>query len=188
VNRLVSALAAHPQVVEQTVDYEVAGRKNVSFGLLLDVLGDDVFSSSELQRIQDDLQLRQRLEASYLPTISAPDWEDALSRTEKRTAIKAGWWTVMIAGSSGHFGLTAPQDSSRSELVAFFIGPPATAGILVYDPSLGATTEVAGGPHCGLSIRGRCLEGTCHGCAAFEVYDERDHSTGIRCMCPHKDG
>jgi hypothetical protein len=145
-----------------------------------------VFSGPELHRIQDDLQLRQRLETSYLPTISAPDWEYALSLTENRTAINSGWWTVMIAGTSGHFGLTAPQDGSGAELVALFTGPAASAEILVYGPALGTVIEVTGGPHCGPSSRGRCYEGTCHGCAAFEVYDEATHSTGIKCMCSHQ--
>jgi hypothetical protein len=180
-NRLVKALIARPQVIEQT-----AGQGDPSFGLLLDALGDLVFSGSELQRIQADLQLRQRLETGYLPTISAPDWNYAMSLTENRTAIKSGWWTVMVAGASGHFGLTAPQDGSGSEVVALFTGPAASAEILVYDPALGTLGEVTGGPHCGPPSRGRCREGTCHGCEPFEVYDEASHSTGIMCMCSHQ--
>jgi hypothetical protein len=177
VNRLVKALNARPQVIEQT-----AGQRDPSFGLLLDALGDAVFSESELHRIQNDPQLRQRLETSYLPTISAPDWEDAMSLTENRTAINSGWWTVMIAGTSGHFGLTAPQDGSGAELVALFTGPAASVWILAYDPALGTLSEVTSRPHCGAPSRGRCYEGTCHGCKAFEVYDEATHS-GIKCMC-----
>jgi hypothetical protein len=73
-------------------------------------------SESELHRIQNDRQLRRRLETSYLPTISAPDWDDALSLTENRTTTNSGWWTVMVAGTSGHFGLTAPQEGSGTEL------------------------------------------------------------------------
>ena len=181
-NRLVNALIARPQVIEQT-----AGKGNVGFGLLMFALGDIVFSRSELHRIQDDLQLFQRLETSYLPTISAPDWKDALSLTENRAAVKSGWWTVMIAGTSGRFGLTAPQDAPGSELVALFDGPAASARILVYDPALGTVTEVTGGPHCGISTRGRCFEGICHDCVAFEVYDEAD-GAGIKCICPHHPG
>lgn len=182
-NRLVNALMARPQVIERT-----AGHEDARFGSLLDALGDTVFSESELHRIQDDRPLRQRLEESYLPTISAPDWEYALTLTENRTAINSGWWTVMIPGTSGHFGLTAPQDGSASELVALFTGPAASAGILVYDPALGAVKDVTGGPHCGPPSRGRCGEGICYGCAAFEVYDEATHSTGIKCMCSHRPG
>ena len=70
VNRLVNALIAYPQVIEQ-----MAGQEEVPFGSLLDALGDAVFSEPELHRIQDDSQLRQRLETTYLPTISAPDWD-----------------------------------------------------------------------------------------------------------------
>jgi hypothetical protein len=111
VNRLVRALIARPQVIEQT-----AGQQDPSFGLLLDALGAAVLSESELHRIQNDRQLRRRLETSYLPTISAPDWDDALSLTENRTTTNSGWWTVMVAGTSGHFGLTAPQEGSGTEL------------------------------------------------------------------------
>jgi hypothetical protein len=185
VNRLVNALIAHPRVIEIIAGHEDAP-KDIPFESLLEALGDAVFSRSELRRIQDDLQLRQRLVSSYLPTISAPDWEDALSLTENRTAINSGWWTVMIAGTSGHFGLTAPQDGSESDLVALFAGAAASAVILAYDPALGTVIKVTGGPHCGLSVRGRCFEGTCHECAAFEVYDEATHSTGIKCMCSHQ--
>ena len=180
VNRLVRALIAHPQVIEQT-----AGQQDPSFGLLLDALGDAMLSESELHLIQNDPQLRQRLETSYLPTISAPDWNDALSLTENRTTTNSGWWTVIVAGTSGHFGLTAPQEGSGTELVALFTGPAASAWILAYDPALGTLSEAAGKPHCGAPSRGRCYEGTCHGCIPYEVYDEATHS-GIKCMCSHQ--
>ena len=179
-NRLVNALMAHPQVIEQ-----MAGQEEAPFGSLLDTLGDAVFSEPELHRIQDDLQLRQRLESSYLPTISAPDWEYALSLTENRTAISSGWWTVMIAGTSGHLGLTAPQNGLGPEQVALFTGPADSAWILAYDPALGTISEVTGLPHCGAPSRGRCHEGSCHGCAASEVYDEATRLTGIKCLCSH---
>ena len=180
-NRLVDALIAHPQVVEQ-----MAGQEDARFGSLLDTLGDALFSESELHRIQNDPQLRQRLDTSYLLTISAPDWEYALSLTENRTAINSGWWTVMVAGTSGHFGLTAPQDGSGAELVALFTGPAASAGILAYDPALGTVSEVTGGPHCGPPSRGRCDKRNCPDCDPAEVYDEATHSTGIKCTCPHQ--
>jgi hypothetical protein len=180
VNRLVNALITYPQVIEQMAETE-----NASFVSLLDALGNAIFSVPELYRIQDDRPLRQRLEAGYLPTITAAQWEYALSLTENRTTISSGWWTVMIAGTSGHFGLTAPQNGSESELVALFAGPAPTEGILVYDPVLGTISEVDGGPHCGPSSRGRC-KGRCNGCVAFEVYDESTHSTGIKCLCPHQ--
>jgi hypothetical protein len=182
-NRLVNALIAHPEVVEQT-----AGQEDARFGSLLDVLGDAVFSGSELRRIQDDPQLRQRLETSYLPTISAPDWEYALSLAENRTAVNRGWWTVMVAGTSGRFGLTAPQDGSGAELVALFTGPTARAGILAYDPALSTVIDLTGGPHCGPPSRGRCDRQNCPDCDPAEVYDPATHSTGIKCTCPHQAG
>jgi hypothetical protein len=67
-----------------------------------------------------------------------------------------------------------------------YTGPADSAQVLVYDPVLGTVREVAGGPHCGPSSRGRCFEWPCHGCAAYEVYDEATHSTGIKCMCSHQ--
>jgi hypothetical protein len=170
-----------PQVIEQTV-----GQEEARFGQLLDALGDVLFRESELHHIQNDLQLSRRLGESYLPTISAPAWDHALSLTENRTTINSGWWTVMIADASGHFGLTAPQDGSGAELVALYTGPADSAQVLAYDPVLGTVREVAGGPHCGQAVRGRCFEGRCHGCAAYEVYDEKSHSTGIKCVCPHQ--
>lgn len=180
-NRLVNALIAHPQVVEQ-----MAGEEDVPFGSLLDALGDAMFRESELPRIRNDLQLREWLGKGYLPTISAPDWEHALSLTENRTTVNSGWWTVMVAGTSGHYGLTAPQDNSGRELVALFTGPASSADILVYDPVLDKADYGTGGPHCGPPSRGRCGEGTCHGCAPFEVYDEPSRSTGIKCLCEHQ--
>jgi hypothetical protein len=180
-NRLVNALIAHPEVVEQT-----AGQEDARFGSLLDTLGAAVFSESELRRIQNDPQLRQRLETSYLPTISAPDWEHALSLTENRTAVNSGWWTVMVAGASGRYGLTAPQDGPGTDLVALFTGPAASAGILAYDPALGTVIDVTGGPHCGPPSRGRCDKRNCPHCDPAEVYDPATHSTGIKCLCPHQ--
>jgi hypothetical protein len=184
-NRLVNTLMAHPQVIEQMAGQ--AGQEGAPFGSLLDALGDVVFSESELRRIQEDLQLRQRLESSYLPTISAPDWEYALSLTENRTVTSSGWWTVMVAGTSGHFGLTAPQNGVGPEQVALFTGPAESAWILAYDPALGTISEVTGLPHCGAPSRGCCYEGSCHGCAPSEVYDEATGLTGIKCQCSHQD-
>jgi hypothetical protein len=181
VNRLVEALIARPQVIEQA-----AGAQDPGFGLLLDALGDALFSESELYRIQNDPQLRQRLEKSYLPTISAPDWEHALSLTENRTASSSGWWTVMVAGSSGRFGLTVPQDGSRAELVALFTGPANSTWVLVYDPALGTVSDVSGAPHCGAPSRGICDKQNCSGCDSAEVYDETTQSIAIKCVCPHQ--
>jgi len=183
VNRLVSALIAHPQVIEQT-----AGQEDPTFGLLLDALGDAVFSESERNQIQNDPELLRRLETSYLPTITAPSWKRALSLTENRTALNSGWWTVMVAGTSGQFGLTAPQDDSEAELVALFTGPSASVHILVYNPALGAISEVTGGSHCGPAPRGRCFEGRCHECAAAEVFDKMTGASAIKCICSHQDG
>ena len=183
-NRLVKALIAHPEVVEQT-----AGQKDVSFVSLMAALGEAVFSGSELHDIQDDLQLRQRMEKAYLPTITAPVWEHALSLTKERTAPDAGWWTVMIPGTSGKFGLTAPQDDLLTDLVALFTGPAANSLILAYDPVLGTVSEVEGGPHCGTgapSLDGKCFEGRCHGCKAYRVYDVTINTPGIKCLCSHQ--
>jgi hypothetical protein len=181
VNRLVNALIAHPQVIE-----EMARHEDARFGPLLDVLGDAAGPGSELHGIKDDPQLRKRLESGYLPTVSALDWDDALSLTENRIASNSGWWTVMIPGTSGRVGLTAPQDGSPSGLVALFTGPASSARILVYDPTPSSVNEITGGPHCGPSSLGRCHEGICHDCAAFEVYDEATHTVGIKCMCSHQ--
>jgi hypothetical protein len=189
VNRLVKALIERPQVIELMAGQEdprSARQEDPRFGQLLDALGDTLFSESELHRIQTDLPLLQRLRRSYLPTISAPDWDDALSLTEDRTATNSGWWTVMVAGTSGRFGLTAPQDGSKAKLVALFTGPPESADVLVYDPVLGTVREVSGGRHCGPPSRAHCFEGSCHGCKAYQVYDEAIHLTGIKCMCSHQ--
>jgi hypothetical protein len=182
VNRLVKALIAHQEVIEQ-----MAGQEDAPFATLVAALGDAVFSGPELHRIQDDLQLRQRLEKAYLPTITAPDWEYALSLTEDRTAINSGWWTVMMPGTSGKFGLTAPQNGPVSDLVALFTGPAASSGILAYDPVLGTVSEAAGGPHCGTPDKDAiCFEGRCHECKAHKVYDDTIHTLGIKCLCPHR--
>jgi hypothetical protein len=181
VNRLVSALIAHPQVIEET-----AGREDLRFGRLLDALGNEVFSESELHRIQSDPHLRERLEAGYLAAITAVGWEHALSLAENRTATSSGWWTVMIAGPSGRFGVTVPQDDSRAELVALFTGPADSAAVLVYDPALVTVGEAVDGPHCGPPSRNRCNTARCSGCKISEVYDRATHSSGIKCLCPHQ--
>lgn len=189
VNRLVKALIERPQVIELMAgqgDQRLDRQEDPRFGRLLDALDDALFSESELRRVRNDPYLRQRLGEGYLPTISAPEWDRALSLTENRAAINSGWWTVMVAGVSGHFGLTVPQDDSRAELVALFTGPLDSAQVLVYDPTLGMVREVTGGPHCGPPSRGDCFEGSCHSCKAYEVYDETSHLTGIKCMCSHQ--
>jgi hypothetical protein len=180
-NRLVNAVIARPQVIEQA-----AGQERASFEFLMRVLGNDLFSDPERQLIEGDPELRSRLHGGYLPTISATDWEHALSLTANRTAASSGWWTVMIPATDGRSGLTAPQDGSETALVALFTGPPENVRVLAYDPANGSAVEIASGRHCGRPSRGLCGLSRCPNCVAVEVYDQATGGPGIKCICPHQ--
>jgi hypothetical protein len=119
---LVKALIERSQVIDPEVIAETGRRKRVTFSQLLDALGDALFSEGELGYLQSNPQVRQCLEQGYLPTITARVWSRALSKTEDRAAGNSGWWTVMVAGASGRFGLTVPQNGSRSKLLALYCG------------------------------------------------------------------
>lgn len=182
-NRLVNALMARPQVIDET-----AGHERAPFGTLLEALGDDLLSGPERGILQSDPALSRRLQESYLPAISAAQWQDALTMAGNRTAASSGWWTVMIAAPGGRRGVTAPQNGSAPELVALFTPPYSHPGVLIYNPALRSVTELADGAHCGLPSRGRCAPGRCGGCVPATVYDAAAGGMGIKCVCPDQQG
>jgi hypothetical protein len=177
VNRLVDVLLARRDVVDFAVQRGVA-----SFELLLTTLDESLFSEAEREVIEDDRQLSRRLRAGYLPTITAPDWDGAVSLAGPDTADGAGWWTVMIPATTGVAGLTVPQNQSDIELIALFIGPPDNADTLIYDPTMGSLVDLTLGAHCGAPSRGRCAAGTCGGCRPRKVWDKAT-GIGITCRC-----
>src|ERR1022692_442298 len=103
---------ANPQVVELAVQ-----KGRASFGSLVDQLGDTLLSRPERDFLFGDPNLLSRLQAGYLRTITAPDWDGALRLTVGQE-IATEWWTVMIPAASGLVGLTLPEDSSRTALLA----------------------------------------------------------------------
>jgi hypothetical protein len=187
-NRLVEAVLAQPEVVRLatrelvTSDGTVVMADSTDFGELLDRLGDAMLSPAEQARLGDET--RYRLAASYLPTIRAAEWEQALSLAEGRGATAAGCWTVMVPSADGRSGLTIPENGTPAELVALFTGPPGDARVIAYDPARDEITETPPGAHCTTPSRGRCDPGSCSGCAPFEVYDKKTKAKGIRCLCP----
>ena len=178
-NRLVGALLANREVIDLA-----ARDRKASFDLLVGALGDSLLSVPERELINRNDDLHQRLRACYLPSITAPDWDGALRLTEGEE-IATGWWTVMIAATTGGIGLTAPQDSSVTGLVALFTGPGADAAVLVYDPALGRFVDLAPSAHCGgLTPGGLCPKGICGQCRSKTVWDKTGR--GIRCSCLHQ--
>jgi len=174
---LVEALRARPQVINLVGQGEVA-----PFKLLMETLGEALFNEPERESIVGDAGLRRSLGAGYLPTITAPDWDGALSLAERDGVGGDGWWTVMIPAPTGGVGLTVPQDSSAAELVALFTGPVDNAGTLVYNPATGSLIDLSPGGHCRPPSRGRCAPGTCGGCRARRVWDKAA-GLGIKCRC-----
>jgi hypothetical protein len=182
VNRLVEALLARPHVIDLAVQEEAT-----PFDLLTEMLDDALFSRSEREVIVGDPGLHRRLRAGYLPTITAPDWDGALTLADRNGGGGSGWWTVMIAAPGGGVGLTVPQDSSEDKLVALFTGPADDAGTLVYDPATGSVFDLSRQAHCGPPSRGRCAPGTCGGCRARKVWNKAT-GFGIACRCPDQAG
>jgi hypothetical protein len=182
-NRLVDALLARQEVIGLMTRPDA-----VSFRELLDALGEAMLSRPEQERVFGAADLASRLEAGYLPVISAPDWEHAISLAQGPTATESGWWTVMIPAPDGRSGVTVPQDSSASPRLALFTGASGRAGVLAYDPALGEIGEYPGEAHCGPPSRGLCDPGVCRGCTAFPIYDRKTRSMAIKCMCPDQVG
>jgi hypothetical protein len=176
-NRLVDALLANSEVVDLA-----ARRRTAPFDLLADALGDSLLSAQEREQINRDRYLYRRLSACYLPSITARGWDDAL-RLAEGEEIAAGWWTVMIGTSSGGVGLTAPQDSSLTELIELFTDTTPYSGVLVYYPAEGRIVDLPPDVHCGPAPDGLC-RGTCGQCRSKTVWDRTGR--GIRCSCPHR--
>jgi hypothetical protein len=193
-NRLVDALLARRDAAQHvtrlllTAAGEVVPEEFVSFRRLLETLGDSLLSPSEQRLLQNSRDVRDRLEEGVLPTISAPDWGQALELAQGRVAADSGWWTVMVPATSGQWGLAVPQNNSPVPGVALFTRPEANGGVLAYDPANGALSEISSEAHCGPPSRGLCDPGLCHGCAPFQVYDRKTRTKGIKCICPDQPG
>jgi hypothetical protein len=171
-------LLAHSEVVDLAARDETA-----PFDLLVVALGDGLLSVPERELINRSDDLRQRLGACYLRSITAQDWDGALRVTEGEE-IATGWWTVMIAATTGRIGLTAPQDSSATGLIALFTGSAPNAELLVYDPARGRVVDLDPAAHCVLAPNGLCPKGSCGQCRSKTVWDKTGR--GIRCSCPHQ--
>jgi hypothetical protein len=178
-NRLLDAL-----LIRQDLIGLMRGRDAVSFRELLDTLGEAMLTNPEQERIFSTAALADRLEAGYLPLISAPDWEHALSLVRSPAGTESGWWTVMIPAPDGRRGVTVPQNGDLRSRVALFTGTPGDVRVLAYDPALGEIGEYPGEAHCGPPSRGICDPGVCHGCAPVPVYDRKTGSMAIKCICP----
>jgi hypothetical protein len=178
-NRLVRALLAQPSVVGQVIRDETA-----PFAVLRDVLGDALFSESEWEAVARDEIAFQAFRTSYLPTVSASDWYAALRQADEMNPdSRSVWWTVMIPSDVGDFGLTAPENSSETELVALFSGPLSGARVFAYD--LMRTSPITlPFAHCSPPSWGICAPGSCGGCKARLVWDPTTKSKGIECRCP----
>jgi len=176
-NRLVDALLANSEIVDLAARGEMA-----HFDLLVEALGDRLLSMPERELINRDDDLSQRLRAGYLPSITAQDWDGALRLTEGEE-MAVGWWTVMIAATTGTIGLTMPQDSSVTQLVALFTGPAPDAVVIAYNPVLGRFADLPPSAHCMAGPDGKC-RGTCGECRSNRVLDKTGR--GIICSCPHQ--
>jgi hypothetical protein len=177
-NRLVDALLANREVVDLAARGETA-----PFDLLVEALGDRLLSTPERELLNRNDDLRQRLRAGYLPSITAQDWDGALRLTEGEE-IATGWWTVMIAATTGRIGLTAPQDSSVAGLVALYAGPAPDAVVLAYDPIRGRFADLPPSGHCTTRPDGLCTKGICGECQSKRVLGKTGR--GIICSCPHQ--
>jgi hypothetical protein len=176
VNRLVDALRAHPEVIDRAVQGE-----EVPFRVLAEQLGRALLSPTELELMVRSPDV-ERLYEGYLPVITAPDWQGALSQAEDDDGDQSGWWTVMIPATGKGVGLTAPQDSSGLSLIALFTGPANNARTLVYDPALGRLVPPSVLVHCYAPSRGECAPGTCGGCRRRQVLD-KTNGLSLRCRC-----
>ncbi len=163
---------------------QVIRGETAPFALMRDALGDALFSETEWESVTRDEIALQALRTSYLPTISASDWYAALRQADEIGPDGSpAWWTVMIPADSGDFGLTAPEISSETDLVALFTGPLSSSRVFAYDLT---RTSPAALPvaHCSPPSWGICAPGSCGGCKARLVWDPATKSKGIECRCP----
>jgi hypothetical protein len=176
VNRLVDALRARPEVVD-----ELTRHPEASLGKLVEALGPAALSDDpKLVRFAESLQ-RDR-STGFLPTISANDWNDALNRAGDGGTAETGWWTVMVAGTVGDRGLTIPQDGSESPLLAVFAGPRDRPQLFRLDVDAGRwRTGVPG--HCQPPSWGACAPGVCGGCELLKVWDAVSAGLALQCRC-----
>lgn len=178
-NRLVDALRLRRQLIDRAVPQ---GR--MSYSLLADELGSAMLSDAERAVIEDHPEFLRRLSRGYLPIITAGQWNSALQNARPASGVGAGWWTVMVAATSGQAGVTVPQDSSRTNLVALFRDAQLGFRTEAYDPALETFLDTSADGHCSALVRGRCAPGECGGCSSERVWDKAT-GEGIKCICSH---
>jgi hypothetical protein len=136
-------LRGHPEVIAAAAE-----RDSVSFEWLVDVFGDALLSHQELDDVAADERLGRTLAGSYLPVITAGEWNHGTVLAGSRPPVEAEWWVTMVpAGSTGR-GLTAPEDATATERISLFGGPRPASD----QDSAPASTAAAKRSSCGWSM------------------------------------
>jgi hypothetical protein len=84
---------------------------------------------------------------------------------------------------SASTGITVPQDSSATELIALFTGPLSDPRPLAYDLAARQLAELPAA-HCSPPSWAICAPGSCGGCKPFKFWDPVAGSEGLECRCP----
>jgi hypothetical protein len=177
-NRLVALLRGNPEVA-----VKAAERESASFEWLADAFGDALLRHQERDVLVGDERLGRALADSYLPVITADEWNRGTVLAGARPPVEAEWWVTMVpAGGTGR-GLTAPEDATDTELISLFSGPPTNVRPVVFDPARRRLIPVAAAAHCLPPIRGVCGSGLCGGCKERRVYEPRQGGDARLCRC-----
>jgi hypothetical protein len=191
VNRLVAALLQRPDVIDPARPAGV-----VQLHELLRLLGSDaIFGSPDwldraLEREASGGGPPRRAElilASYIAVETASAWNAAVGEAASPARVPSDdmWRTVLIPGTTGSHGFTAPQRYTSDEYVALFAGREDGARILLLSPERHTARSIAKGDgHCSPPVRGICAPGTCGGCRTVAVWDPSTNGQGLACQCP----
>jgi hypothetical protein len=176
-NRLVSALLRRPDVVAAAAEQQGA-----TFDWLVGNLGEELLDAREKSAIEADPALSSELSASYLPAITAEEWNRSVDRARSRPSDQPSEWVTMIPAAGAQEGLTAPEDDSNANKISLFIGPVENARTISIELT-GQSVAVSTSAHCSLPVRGNCDTSRCRGCTLIHV--EAPHA-GLICRCEHE--
>lgn len=145
----------------------------------------------ELREGIADGPMARAVDTSFLPVVTADDWERSRLSAARKPIVIAPEWVTFIRGP-GADGVTIPDDNTQEDKVSLFSraedGTITTVNIMAAQDLSGPSVSVGkpstllhgrtgAGGHCGLPVRGVCGSGYCGTC------EVRETERGLICRC-----
>jgi hypothetical protein len=125
------------------------------------------------------------LTGAYLPIITTESWRQTLNGWQEGEPLQdSEWFTLFIADMTGQQGITVPQSTESSDLVAAWSGNPHKADLVVFEPKQSLLLHFAVN-HCAPPSWNTCGSGRCGNPCQLTTLSDVKWGEVKTCRCPH---